>query len=81
MEDKGRPCDITRVANDLNTRASELKKMTTTVGQYRPPTVTFIPSNMDTVATMLDGLNKKILGEVLIHQPLTGQSAILSLNN
>ncbi len=66
VRDKGRPCDITRIANDLNTRASELKKMTSTVSQYQPPTVTFTPAG----ASVLDKLGgiRALIGEVTVKE-------------
>jgi len=41
VKDKGTPCDISRVGSDLNTRANELKKIPSTISQYRPPEISF----------------------------------------
>jgi len=44
--DKGRPCDVSRVARELHKRATELLDNDVTSIQYCPPHVTFTPADV-----------------------------------
>jgi len=44
--DKGRPSDVTRAANELHTRATELLQNDVTKFDFRPPHVTFTPADV-----------------------------------
>ena len=67
VKDKGTPCDITRVAKDLQARASELKRMSSTVGKYQTPGLSFVPADERQVLAKLGGI-KALLGDVRIER-------------
>ena len=59
---KGTPCDITRTANDLHVRATELLKTHVIYRHYRPPNVQFVPANIEDV--MIAGGKNNIVGSL-----------------
>jgi hypothetical protein len=65
VKDKGRPCDISRLANDLNARASELMKMKTSISPHHPPDVTFVACNFKD-QTALFGSANNLLGQLRV---------------
>jgi len=59
--DKGRPSDITRAANELHKRATELLDSDVSSVQYCPPHVTFTPADVTQLTSLqLTGLLKVI---------------------
>jgi len=47
LKAKGKPCDITRVANDIHNRATELLQTDVKVADYLAPEVAFRPMNIN----------------------------------
>jgi hypothetical protein len=47
LKSKGKPCDITRAADDLHTRAIELLKTDVASLSYRAPSITITPVNIE----------------------------------
>ena len=61
---KGRPCDISRAANDLHTRAGELLKKYVTSDDYRTSDVIFKPMNMADLTAAMSRIDKELVGVV-----------------
>jgi len=61
---KGSPCDITRAASELHTRADELLKTHVTPADYCAPVVKFVPMNIDELTESRD-VDKNLIGRVL----------------
>ena len=71
---KGSPCDITRAAKTMHSRASELLQTYVIPGDYRAPDVVFTPTNIDELT--YEGQN--LIGRISLQTSHSGTIIYLS---